>query len=182
MIQVLVADDSPTARALLVEIIRSDRDLVVAAEARNGREAVELAKQLRPGLITMDIHMPVMDGLAATKEIMIEVPTPIVLVTGSQESREVEIAMNALRVGAVTVLRKPPGPGSAHFDEEASTFLRTIKAMADVKVVRHWRTRQPAPRVAAEAAVDAVVIATSTGGPAALYRLLEGLPADLPAP
>src|SRR5437879_5264505 len=112
MIHVLVAEDSVTARALLVEILRSDPELQVVGEARDGLEAVALTQKLKPDVVTMDNCMPRMDGLAATKEIMITAPTPIIIVTGSREGRDVELAMYALRAGAVSILCKPPGPES----------------------------------------------------------------------
>src|SRR5437660_5479526 len=145
MIRVLVVDDSPTARSLLVEILRSDPEIQVVGEAKDGLEAVEMTQRLRPQVITMDVRMPRMDGFTATKEIMITAPTPIVIVTGSTEGREVELAMNTLRTGAVAVLRKPVGPGSPLFDEAVQKFLTTVKTMSQVKVVRHWRSAQPRP-------------------------------------
>ena len=139
MIRVLVADDSATARGLIVAILRNDPELQIVAEAEDGVKAVELTQKLRPDVVTMDLRMPRMDGLAASKEIMITAPTPIIIVTASQDGQEVEVAMNALRVGAVSVLQKPPGPESPAFEEEARRLVSTVKAMAQVKVVRHWR-------------------------------------------
>src|SRR4051794_30900087 len=101
MIRALVVEDSPTARELLVEILRSDPEIQVVGHAKDGIEGVEQTQKLRPQVVTMDIRMPGMDGFAATKEIMITAPTPIVVVTASLESREVEVAMQALRAGAV---------------------------------------------------------------------------------
>src|SRR5919202_1262833 len=143
MIRVLVAEDSPTARALLVQILDADPEIQVVGEARDGVEAVELTHRLRPDLVTMDIHMPRMDGLEATKEIMITAPTPIVIVTGSTRAREVEESLDTLRIGALDVLVKPPAPGSPGFAEAARRLVATVKAMAQVKVVRHWRAAPP---------------------------------------
>ena len=189
MIRVLVVDDSPTARALLVEILRSDPEIQVVGEAKDGLEAVEMTQRLRPQLVTMDIRMPRMDGFAATKEIMITAPTPIVIVTGSTEGREVELAMNTLRTGALAVLRKPVGPASPQFEDMAQKLLTTVKTMAQVKVVRQWRSAAPRPEppprlfpVRAEEPGRLVAVATSTGGPAALHRLFSALPGDFPAP
>ena len=95
MTRVLVVDDSATARALLVEILRSDPAIQVVGEAKDGAEALELTQQLRPDLVTMDVRMPRLDGFAATKEIMIAAPTPIVIVTASFEDREIDLAMRA---------------------------------------------------------------------------------------
>jgi two-component system chemotaxis response regulator CheB len=189
MIRVLVVDDSATARALLVEILRDDPDLEVVGEAKDGMEAVALTVQLRPQIVTMDIHMPRMDGFAATEKIMATVPTPIVLITATMENREVEMAMNALRAGALGVLPKPVGPGSPEFTEAARKLVSLIKAMADVKVVRRWPERAPEPASRAAAPpvrpgprARVVAVASSTGGPAALHGLLSELPGDFPVP
>src|SRR5438093_13138763 len=104
MIRVLVADDTATSRELLVEVLRADQELEVVGEAKDGIEAVELAKRLRPNVVTMDIRMPRLDGFEATKEIMIAAPTPIVIVSASKSISDVETAMRALRAGALTVL------------------------------------------------------------------------------
>ncbi len=187
MIRVLVVDDSATARALLVEILRNDPEFQVVGEAQNGAEAVALTQKLRPHVVSMDTRMPCMDGFAATKEIMITAPTPIVLVTASTEDRDVEVAMHALRAGALCVLQKPVGPPSPAFTDASQKLVATIKAMAQVKVVRHWRSAQ-SPRLPprcgghTDARGALVAIAASTGGPAALQRLLSELPGDFPVP
>jgi two-component system chemotaxis response regulator CheB len=180
----LVAEDSPTARALVVEILRSDPDLEVVGEAVNGIEAVEMTRRLRPDVVTMDVRMPLMDGLQATKEIMAEMPTPIVIVTANFERRDVAISMQALRAGALAVLSKPRGAGSPGFPEECLRLTSTVKAMAGVKVVRRWREGPPLrPRPPEGVAKPRVVaVAASTGGPAALQQLLSALPVDFPVP
>jgi two-component system chemotaxis response regulator CheB len=196
MIRVVVVEDSPTARALLVDILRSDPELDVVGEAQDGVEGVELTQQLRPDLVTMDIHMPRMDGFAATKEIMITAPTPIIIATSSTRAAEVEVAMYALRAGAVAVVCKPHGPASPAFEEARGRFLSTAKAMAGVKVVRRWRSCEGGPSEApticgisptgasraASVRTAIVAIAASTGGPAALQALLSSLPGDFPIP
>lgn len=188
MIRVLVAEDSLTVRQLLVEVLRSDPDITVVGEASNGAEAVELAERLRPDLITMDIQMPVLDGLAATKEIMTRCPTPIVIVSASSSKPDVDRALNAMRAGALTVVEKPDNPAHAQFDGRRERLLGMVKAMSQVKVVRRWAPRpepQPPPRrvrVAGVGPIRLVAIATSTGGPAVLQRILADLPGDFSAP
>ena len=187
MIRVLVAEDSLTTRRLLVEMLRSDPDVEIAGEASDGVEAVEMTKRLRPAVVTMDIKMPRMDGFEATRRIMLEAPTPIVIVSASVDVREVEVAMHALRAGALTVLPKPDGPGAVNFEAQRRRFVDMVKAMSDVKLVR----RRPEPRGAQplplpptvnRAPARLVAVAASTGGPPALARVLAELPADFALP
>jgi two-component system chemotaxis response regulator CheB len=166
--------------------LASDPEIQIVGEAKDGVEAVLMTQQLRPHLVTMDIHMPNMDGYAATKEIMITAPTPIVVITGSTQTTEVERAMNALRAGAVAALSKLPGPQAPDFEETAQKLIDTLKAMAQVKVVRHWRPVSRAEgtpgRARKDQRAEVVAVATSTGGPAVLQRLLAALPGDFAAP
>jgi two-component system, chemotaxis family, protein-glutamate methylesterase/glutaminase len=188
MIRVLVAEDSVTFRLMLVEMLRSDPEIEVVAEANNGQEAIELTQRCRPDVVTMDIHMPVLDGFEATKQIMIHTPTPIVIVSGSLDPHDVEFSMYALRAGALALLPKPRGPAAGDFDRIVKRFTETIKAMSQVKVVRHWAPRQPMleaapPAVPArETRVRVLAIAASTGGPTALNRLFSSLRGDLNVP
>jgi two-component system, chemotaxis family, protein-glutamate methylesterase/glutaminase len=197
MIRVLVAEDSASARELLVHILGNDPEIQVVGEAKDGVEAVALTAKLRPDVVTMDLHMPRMDGLEATGEIMTATPTPIVIVTGSTGGREVQASVELLRAGALEILMKPPAPNSPHYSDAVRCLVATVKSMAQVKVVRHWRSslpsRSPKPvptslppkRVSTDAVgarVRIVAVATSTGGPAALQCLLSGLPSDFPIP
>ncbi|RKG68591.1 chemotaxis-specific protein-glutamate methyltransferase CheB [Corallococcus sp. CA054B] len=188
-LRILVAEDSPTARRLLVEILRTDPALTVVGEARDGLEAVELCQRLQPNLVTMDIQMPRMDGLDATRRIMTEVPTPVVVVSTLVE-RDIQTSMAALRAGALAVLQKPVGPESPDFEADSRRLRDTLKAMSQVKVVRRWPDRSVAPQPPPEATPTpgarppaVLAMAASTGGPAALYRILSDMGGrDTPPP
>jgi two-component system, chemotaxis family, protein-glutamate methylesterase/glutaminase len=186
MIRVLVAEDSLTDRELLVEILNGDPDFKVVGQAENGARAVELARELRPDLVTMDVMMPVLDGLEATKEIMVQAPTPILVVSSALKDRGVELSLHAIRAGALMCVEKPGPPGGPQFAERRAQFLSIAKAMAQVKVVRRWATaRVPVmsadrPTGAGARPVRLIAIAGSTGGPAALHRVLSDLPGDFP--
>jgi two-component system chemotaxis response regulator CheB len=186
MIRVLVAEDSMTCFGLLAEIIGSDPGLMLLGHAADGAQAVSMTKALRPDVIVMDIHMPVMDGFEATRQIMVEAPTPIVIVSAAVNVSEVAVSMHALRVGALVVLAKPALGEGADFVERARHFTASIRAMAGVRVVRRWNAPVsvlPARRSGPiTAPVSIIAIAASTGGPGALYRVLSDLPADLPVP
>lgn len=181
-VRVLVADDSTTARRLLVSLCERDPDIIVVGEASDGAQAVQLTLRLRPSLVLMDIHMPVMDGLEATKQIMRDQPTPIIMVTASTSAGDVETGLSALRFGALTLLPKPVAPGTDGFDTAAERLTSMVKVLADVKVVR--RRYAPAARTAVDPRPSPrlLAVAASTGGPPSVCRFLQQLPADLPVP
>lgn len=190
MIRVLVAEDSPTARQLLVAMLTSDPGITVIGEARNGLEAVEMADRLRPDLITMDVNMPELDGLEATMRIVGKTPTPIIIVSSQANESEVELSLEATRAGALMVLPKPASPTSPRFREQQTHLVAMVKAMSDVKVVRRWGASTPTrphralgihPARQAERP-RVIAIGASTGGPAAIRDLLDALPAGLSVP
>lgn len=185
MIRVIVADDSATARQLLRAVLEQDGDIRVIAEAHDGVQAIELVERERPDLVIMDVHMPRADGLAATKEIMMRAPTPILIVSAVRQ-RDVDLSLSATQAGALMALPKPGGPGSPRFEESAHELRSMARAMASVKVVRRWSASvappRTEPRIRRADAPEAVALAASTGGPAALRRVLMDLPRMFPAP
>ena len=143
MIRVLVADDSATARALLVSLLSAEPDVHVVGEATTGRQAVEMAERLLPDLITMDVHMPEMDGLEATKQIMVRSPRPIIIVSSTARSDEVRLSLDATRAGALIVLPKPEGPNTPGFAADRRQLVSMVRAMSEVKVVRRHGSVAP---------------------------------------
>lgn len=188
MIRVVVAEDSCTTRALLVSLFASDPTFQVVGEASDGCEAVELTRRLRPDIVTMDVRMPRMDGLEATRCIMIEMPTPIIIVSATLGDDDVVASMRAIKAGALTALAKPPGPGAPEFELARSRFLSTVRALAEVKVVGHrlrmarYMPSRPDLRLPRAGRAGVVAIAASTGGPGAIRTVLDALPYDFGAP
>ena len=186
-----MVEDSPVVREFLVHILGSDPDIQVIGTANDGEEALEAVRRTQPDVITMDIHMPKMNGLEATRRIMETYPTPIVIVSGSKNPQEVTTTFDAMEVGALAVLPRPAGIGHPDYEATARELVQTVKLMSEVKVVRRWprgRREAAVPRPAetglkrALAKVRVVAIGASTGGPPVLHTILAALPKDFPAP
>jgi len=190
VIRVLVVDDSPVVREFVTYLLDSDPEIKVIGTATNGEEAVEAVKQKKPDVITMDIHMPKMDGFEATRRIMRAQPTPIVIVSGSSTVKEAATAFKAIEAGALAVVSRPEGIEHPEHEAKAKELIQTVKLMSEVKVVRRWR--RPRKEIGLEAPqleiqktlpkIQIVVIGASTGGPIALQTILSGLANDFPAP
>src|SRR5580704_256881 len=194
-IRVLVVDDSAFMCKVLQEIINSDPQLEVAGQARDGRDAVALAESLRPDVITIDINMPHVDGLQATEMIMSQHPRPIVIV--SSESREGASGMlRALELGAIDFVPKPSSGIDLDMRSVRDELTRKLKMAAKVRVVRtatrvkavvsapapaNGKARAPVPAAPTGTKFPIVVIAASTGGPAAVMKVVAGLPRDFSA-
>lgn len=191
MIKVLVVDDSAVIREFLVYMFNGDPGITVVGTARNGEEALAAVSRLKPDILTMDIHMPKMDGLEATRRIMETQPTPIVVVSGSSTAREVASTFHAIEAGALCFVPRPKGIGDPDFERTAKELVQTVKLMAEVKVVKRWPRHgrnplfSPAPRAGERAAAEtirSIAIGSSTGGPMVLKTLLSGLRRNFPAP
>ncbi|MCD4482933.1 chemotaxis-specific protein-glutamate methyltransferase CheB [Chromobacterium vaccinii] len=186
-LRVLVVEDSLTVRMYLCELLESDPAFELVGQAEDGKQAIELCLALRPDVISLDMMMPVMTGLAATEYIMAYCPTPILVVSSSVNRGELFRTYEALAAGALDVIEKPM-PGQDHWGEH---YLAMLKLVAKIKVVTHLRGRraaQEAPPVAPCApasprqSMRLVALGASTGGPSALVEVLGGLPADFPLP
>lgn len=183
-IRVLVVEDSLTIRKRLCEVLEQTPGFQVVGEAADGRQAIELCDSLRPDIITMDMVMPVMSGLSATEHIMAHFPTPILVVSSSTNRGELFQTYEALAAGAVDVLEKPSGEEDPDQSWEQK-LLATIQMVSRIRVITHPRARlrhlgpQPPPPASPpprqRTPIRALALGASTGGPAAIVRLLNDL-------
>src|SRR5882762_8260910 len=194
MIRVLVVEDSPTVREFLLQILCSDPAIEVVATAETGEDALEAVERFRPDIITMDIHMPRMNGFDATRRIMETHPTPIVIVSATADATDTAKAFRAIESGALAVLSKPAGVGHPDHQQSTAELVRTVKLMSEVKVVRRWPRYRPAEVVpetslckeihlqTTQSQPRIVAIGASTGGPPVLQTILASLPRNFPIP
>ncbi|MGZ6037345.1 MAG: chemotaxis-specific protein-glutamate methyltransferase CheB [Phenylobacterium sp.] len=200
MIRLLVVDDSALMRRLIVEIFSGEDDIEVRT-ARDGMEALDALQTFAPHVITLDIHMPQMNGLECLDRIMIERPTPVVMVS-SLTAEGANATFEALRLGAVDFIAKPDGAISLGVHELAPVLVAKVRSAASARLktslrlkerVRHRmetavkkprsaKSERPAATAVAAAGDGLVLVGTSTGGPPALEALLTSLPGDFPWP
>ncbi|MBI3445750.1 MAG: response regulator [Magnetospirillum sp.] len=189
-IRVLIVEDSLVVRELLIHIISSDPRFEILAAVASAEECLALLETERPDVISLDIRLPGMNGLDATLRIMAQRPTPIVVVAAQVDDDELNIAMNALRAGALSVVEKPVGVTNVAFEAMAAKLCTQLAIMSQVQVVRQGIDRglrfgsveaNPAP-VGRSGSYSMVGIVASTGGPQALVQLLGGLGTDFPLP
>lgn len=190
MIKVLIVDDSAFMRKLLSDLFAAEPDFEVIDTARNGREAVDKTKRLKPQLVTMDVEMPIMDGIKALELIMNEEPTPVVMVS-SLTRAGADATLKALELGAVDFVAKAAGPiaGIAGISNEILEKCRAaVKANVAQLVKRQPQSSltfvkpPPVQPQLSYGGTDEQIIAigTSTGGPRALQEVITRLPGNLP--
>lgn len=182
-------------RRLITEIVESRTGFLVVGTARDGADAVSKVRQLRPDIVTLDIQMPVLDGLSALAQIMVEMPRPVVMLSAAGSSSDNSATIRALELGAVDFVRKPSGPVSIDLVAVRAELLRALDAAAIVRVpqasipLRVARS-EPVPRDAVPEPAEpvrpvparaVVVVAASTGGPKALAEMVAHLPKVLNA-
>jgi two-component system chemotaxis response regulator CheB len=190
-IRVLVVEDSLTVRRRLCEALGADPEIEIAGEAQDGKTAIELCRELRPDVITLDMNLPVMSGLAATEYIMAHYPTPILIVSASTNRGELFKTYDALAAGAVDAVEKPLGDAR----EAWTQLVATVKLVSRIKVITHPRARLTALNRQSRSSVGtsgppgsqprhyrAIGIGASTGGPAALVPILSSLPSGFGPP
>jgi len=193
-IGVLIVEDSEVVQQLLHHIIGGDPRLEILAVASSAEEALEVLQRVTPDVISLDIRLPGMNGFEATRRIMREKPTPIVVCSASVESEDLKITMNALRVGALAVVEKPVGTTRVEYERLARTLCTQLAIMSEVKVVRQrtfadstpasTRTVEPNTRSNSGAVgpLRILGIGASTGGPNAVVRVLSDLGQRFPLP
>lgn len=190
-VKVLLVDDSPLVLASLKRILATSRDIEVVGTARNGKEAIELIPGLKPTIICTDLHMPVMDGLQFTKEVMNRHPMPILVVSVSVQEGSGNI-FRLLDAGAIDVCSKPRGVEDYESSEFTHELVQKIKILSGVRVFRRRGdpTTAPLPIRSPKAPTPdfdksnlrVVVIGASTGGPQALQTILTKLPENFDTP
>ncbi len=193
MIKVLIVDDSAFMRNALTTMLSADPEITVAATARDGLEAIEKVKTVRPDIVTMDVEMPRMDGITALRHIMEEAPVPVIMVS-SLTMDGAKVTLDALDIGAVDFIPKNLSDLSVNIVKIKELLIDKVKQLSKKGVVK----RRPRPSAAAplsapvrslppvrktgERRIGLVAIGTSTGGPKALQDVIPLLPKEFPVP
>ncbi len=189
-VRVLVVDDSPLCRDRICGVLSKDPDIVILGTSGGGKDAIARVVELKPDVITLDVEMPGMDGFTAAEQIMLERPTPILMLT-DPESLTPALSRRALDVGALALQVKPLlGSGA-----ETWKLAHEVKLLSSVRVIRRRRGSPRPPEPAelpgapvsnaaafARSPIDIIAIASSTGGPQVIHKLFSELPQDFPAP
>lgn len=199
-IRVLVVDDSAFMRKVITQMINAEPDLTVVDTARNGEDALKKLATLAVDVVTLDVEMPVMDGLTALKGIMERHGLPVIMLS-SLTKRSSQVTMKALSLGAIDFVAKPAGSISLRIEDVSEEITAKIRTAAKAKVQRLRPSSPPRSDTAAAlgpmrpAAVSSgdvglrkhgssrvvVAVGSSTGGPKAVEEVLLHLPANLPA-
>ncbi len=209
MISVLIVEDSNTILQYLSALVEAEPELYVIGTAVDGLDAVDKVKCLKPQVVIMDIEMPKLDGIAATRRIMAECPVPIVICSANLDQNLVEKSYRAIEAGALAAVAKPKGPGDPEAREMVRQLLHRVKLMAAVKVIRRRSSfgspglspntfstsfSQSEPQVSImgvdksflqdlkRSPPKIVAIGASTGGPMALMNILSKLKDDFSLP
>jgi len=187
-LRVLVVDDSMFMRRMISDLLQQDAELEVIGAAKNGQEGLEMARQLKPDVITLDVEMPVMDGVTMLQQLMQQQPTPVLMLS-SLTKEGAEVTLKCLELGAVDFVTKPSGSISMDIYKISSQIIEKVKAVAQARVAVAPTVARPVPpppkpsplvgRPTSDAPL--VVIGSSTGGPRALNTVMSSLPVGLHA-
>lgn len=185
-IKILIVDDSAFMRKILTDILNDSPDIEVLGTARNGKEAIEKVRVLKPDIVTLDVEMPVMDGITALKYIVKEFSIPVVMLS-SLTHEGAELTLEALEIGAVDFIPKPTSIFKINTDEIKANLIETIIASSKISSAKVNKIRV-APRIRSKATTGAtkstklnkiITIGTSTGGPRALQSVVPLIPGNI---
>ncbi|MBD2112052.1 MULTISPECIES: chemotaxis-specific protein-glutamate methyltransferase CheB [Cyanophyceae] len=189
-IRLLLVDDSPVALVLLQRILREAPDMEVVGVAHNGQEALDMIATVKPTLICTDLHMPKMNGLELTEEVMARCPCPILVISASVQKEDTQTVFRILEAGALDIFPKPRTGLASEYEKTKTELLAKIRVLAGVSVFTH-RRRSPAPIVPSGLPLSTTSLArrprllalgASTGGPQALLAIMQQLPKTFPVP
>ena len=184
-IRVLVVDDSALMRTLITEMLSAADGIEVVGTAKTGLEAITKAQKLAPDVVTLDVEMPELGGIEALRHIMRKTNSKVIMLSGISSA---DVTYEALASGAIDFIAKPSGTFSPDIGKVSGELIEKIRVASSVeatqlRVKRITRARRPEPprATAKNGAAIAVIIGSSTGGPAAVERVLSDLPPDIPA-
>ncbi len=184
-IKVLVVDDSFLSRKIISDAINADPLLEVIDKAKNGKEAVEKILELKPDIVTMDVNLPIMDGISVLEEVMKKQPTSIIMI--SAYTREgANTTIKALEAGAVDFIAKPSGESTLDICKFKDEIVAKIKLAANIKINK-FSSRKDIFLSAESKKIDSIaidkliIIGASTGGPKAILDVMQGIPVGLAA-
>ncbi|MEN8173415.1 MAG: chemotaxis protein CheB [Chloroflexota bacterium] len=186
-IKVLIVDDATFMQKAIREILESDPEIEVVGTAKNGLECLKLIKELRPDVVTLDVDMPVMDGIKTVRHIMIESPVPVVMLSSLSEHGD--ITFEAMRLGVVDFLPKPSGAISHDIHDVRQQIIDRVKIATSVTMENIRRVKLKLPDAQDELydrygyqSLDYIVtIGTTLGGPNTVINMMSRLPSALPA-
>jgi len=183
---VVVIDDSAFMRKIIADMLNSDHRIKVVATARNGKDGLEKIKTYKPDVITLDVEMPVMDGMTALQKIMAKHPLPVVMLSSVTKEGAAK-TVQAIAGGAVDFIEKPSGTISLDLGEMKQEIINKVLIASEAKLIRSKESGSAHPPFFLESLQrifegTIVTIGTSTGGPKALQQVLTSLPGDFPSP
>ena len=193
-IKVLLVEDSPVATIFLQKIINTSSDIKIVGCAKTGVEGLELVQKLNPDVICTDLHMPKMNGLEFTKEVMATFPKPILVISASVQEEDTQHVFDVLNAGAVDIFPKPRGGQPSDYDLISQPLLSKIRLLSGIKVFRRKSSSTSSfttsttttPKTSSfsvgTSKVQMITMGTSTGGPQVLLEILAPLPSNFPVP
>ncbi len=205
-IRVLLVEDSPIALAILKRMLTSSPEIEIVGTARTGKEALALMPQINPQVICTDLHMPQMNGLEFTREVMATFPRPILVISASVQKHDTDNVFQLLQAGAVDVFPKPTAGLASDYEKAKQELISKIKILSGVTVfTQHRKQPSVASRVStsfnpsstpastkppktesyantSKTPAKVLVIGASTGGPQALHTIISHLPSNFPVP